>query len=198
MHCQGLLTLLWWNNKSSAPCFHSILHPDTQKNPPNSLSSFHSCFLMWPLQPKPHPYLGHLLHNISKIWPFLSAWWVHLLLELFPIPYCQLQMLPRDDLSSLLFEASHSPFSWSPNPMHKSLSPCLRALCPLPWQNLFPWMWEIAISLHLLLPCCFWFGLLCILAISSAVAEQHQERLTVRKTQAERSSQGAALRAGGM
>lgn len=37
-----------------------------------------------------------------------------------------------------------APFSWSPNPMHKSLSLCLRALCPLLWQNFFPWMWEKA------------------------------------------------------
>lgn len=36
-----------------------------------------------------------------------------------------------------------APFSWSPNLMHKSFSPCPRALCPLSWQNIFLWMWEM-------------------------------------------------------
>lgn len=57
-------------------------------------------------------------------------------------------MLPRDDLSSLLFWSNiippSAPFSQSPNPMQNSLSPCLRAFHSLPWHSLFPWMWEMA------------------------------------------------------
>lgn len=111
-------------------------------------------------------------------------------------------MLPRDDLSSLLLEATSFPLQ---HPSAGALIPCTRAF-PCAWEPFalscgrtsFPECGKWQLSLYLLLPCCFCFNLLCILAIPSADSEQHQKRLTARKTQAEGSSQGAAIKDGGM
>lgn len=156
---------------------------------------------MWPsLQPRPHLYLGHLVGNISKIWPFLSVWWVHLLLEPYPLsptPNASKGRSFQPVVWSNIIPPS-VPFSWSPNPMHKSHSLCLRALCPLPCRASSPEYGKWQLSLHPLLPCSFCFNFLCILAIPSAVYEQHQERLTARKNHAEGTSQRTAIRTGGM
>lgn len=67
---------------------------------------------MWPsLQPKPHPYLGHLLDNISKIWPFLSAWRVDLLLELFSTPSANSKFCQGIIFPACCLKQDHSPFS---------------------------------------------------------------------------------------